>query len=74
MFGGMKRTLLLGSLVMALLMGVSATASAQTDAASDVDARALFERGRTAYDAGQFDEVTRAFRRAYLLSSRFALL
>ena len=70
----MKRTLLLGSLVMALLMGAGATASAQTDTASDGDARALFERGRTAYDAGQFDEATRAFRRAYLLSPRFALL
>lgn len=47
---------------------------AQSDAGSDGEARALFEAGRAAYDAGAFDEATRAFRRAYLLSPRYPLL
>lgn len=47
---------------------------AQSDAGSDGEARALFEAGRAAYDAGDFDEATRAFRRAYLLSPRYPLL
>ena len=49
-------------------------AAAQTDTGSDTDARALFEQGRVAYDAGNFDEAVRAFRRAYVLSPRFPLL
>lgn len=50
------------------------SASAQADASSDADARGFFQEGRVAYDAGNFAEAVRAFRRAYLLSPRFALL
>ncbi len=56
-----------------LVLGQS-QAMAQADSGSDGEARALFERGRTEYDAGRFDEATRAFRRAYLLSPRYPLL
>lgn len=49
-------------------------AAAQTDTGSDTDARALFEAGRTAYDAGHFEDAVRSFRRAYVLSPRFPLL
>jgi tetratricopeptide (TPR) repeat protein len=52
----------------------ASTAAAQTDTASDTEARTLFAQGREAYDAGNFEEATRAFRRAYLLSPRYALL
>ena len=49
-------------------------AEAQSDHVSDGDARALFTEARAAYDAARFEEAARAFRRAYLLSPRFALL
>ncbi|MDQ3035657.1 MAG: tetratricopeptide repeat protein [Myxococcota bacterium] len=49
-------------------------AEAQSDVASDSEARALFSQGREAYDAERFEDAARAFRRAYLLSPRYALL
>ncbi len=66
-------------LVLGLVVGSSLVlsvpgASAQTDASSDADARRFFEEGRTAYEAGDFETAVRGFRRAYLLSPRFALL
>lgn len=54
-------------------MGAS-VASAQSDASSDADARRYFEEARTAYDAGDFEGAVRGFRRAYVLSPRYALL
>lgn len=45
-----------------------------TDSSSDADARARFEEGRVAYDAGRFEDAARAFQRAYLLSPRYPLL
>lgn len=47
---------------------------AQADASSDAEARRHFEEARTAYDAGDFESSVRLFRRAYLLSPRYALL
>ena len=52
----------------------ASSASAQSDASSDADARRYFEEGRTAYEAGNFEVAVRGFRRAYLLSPRPALL
>lgn len=60
-----------------LLIGaalVPAPASAQSDGSADTDARAVFDDGRRAYDEGRFEDATRAFRRAYLLSARYQLL
>jgi tetratricopeptide (TPR) repeat protein len=65
---------LLSVFVPAVSLLVPRVGVAQTDTASDSEARALFEQGRTAYDAGHFDEAVRAFRRAYVLSPRFPLL
>lgn len=53
------------------LLAVGAEARAQS---ADEEARALFEQGRQAYDAGEFEEAVTAFRRAYVLSRRSALL
>ncbi len=50
------------------------SAHAQSDAGSDAQARALFEEGRAAYERGEFEVAMRAFRRAYVLSPRYALL
>lgn len=58
----------------ALVVHAPSPVAAQADGASDSDARAFFDQGRAAYDAGQFDEAAKAFRRAYVLSSRYALL
>lgn len=49
-------------------------AFAQADTGADTDARAMFDEGRRAYDEGRFEDATRAFRRAYLLSPRYQLL
>lgn len=63
------------ALVLALTVSLGAhVVHAQTDASSDSEARALFEEGRTAFAADHFEDAARAFRRAYLLSPRFALL
>lgn len=50
------------------------TAAAQTDSGSDAEARRLFEAGRAAYEAENFDEAVRNFRRAYVFSPRYPLL
>jgi tetratricopeptide (TPR) repeat protein len=52
----------------------TSVAHAQTDASSDAEARRLYGEARTAFEAGDFDTAVRNFRRAYLLSPRFALL
>ncbi len=41
---------------------------------ADEDARAHFDAGRVAYAAGDFETAVTEFRRAYVLSGRFALL
>jgi tetratricopeptide (TPR) repeat protein len=65
----------LGAAAALILMSVIALpAHAQDERASDVEARAQFDAGRTAYDEGHFEDAARAFRRAYLLSSRYQLL
>lgn len=61
--------------VLALALCASAPADAQTTTSrSEQRARELFEQGRVAYDAGRFDDAVVAFREAYLLSGRPALL
>lgn len=62
---------------LALLVALSLAAlpaAAQTDSGSDEDARALFDRGRAAYEEERFEDAVRAFRRAYVLSPRYQLL
>jgi tetratricopeptide (TPR) repeat protein len=66
--------LLLFAVVGGLASSAPLPVSAQEDRAADTDARALFQEGREAYDAGRFEDATRAFRRAYLLSPRYQLL
>ncbi|MCC6873508.1 MAG: tetratricopeptide repeat protein [Sandaracinaceae bacterium] len=44
------------------------------DGSQDAQARALFDAGRTAYDAGRFEQALRYFQEAYDLSRRPALL
>lgn len=70
----MRGTLLLFTLVGGLFASAPLPVSAQEDRAADTDARTLFEEGRAAYDAGRFEDATRSFRRAYLLSPRYQLL
>jgi len=73
----MTRGLVVGFCVLALAAssaGFVQPVVAQTDESSDTDARSWFDKGRVAYEAGNFDEAARAFRRAYVLSPRFALL
>jgi tetratricopeptide (TPR) repeat protein len=48
-------------------------AGAQARSAED-EARDHYQAGATAYEAGRFEDAARAFRRAYLLSGRAALL
>jgi len=55
-----------------LVIALASPASAQ--AAADDDARAHFDAGRAAYAEGRFDAAVLEFRRAYVLSGRFALL
>lgn len=66
--------LLLFTLVAGLVTSAPSPVFAQGDRAADTDARTLFEEGRVAYDAGRFEDATRSFRRAYLLSPRYQLL
>ena len=69
---------LLGVFWLLLCAGASAqaTTSAGDSVPSDHDreARFLFEAGRTAYDAGRYQESLDHFQRAYELSQRAALL
>lgn len=56
------------------LLSVSVGVEAQSDAGSDAEARLHFEEGRAAYEAGEFEAAVGAFRQAYVLSPRYALL
>lgn len=58
----------------AAIWGTVVTSAAAQGSSADTDARAAFEEGRVAYDAGEYDDAVRAFRRAYLLSPRYPLL
>ncbi|MBX3274489.1 MAG: tetratricopeptide repeat protein [Sandaracinaceae bacterium] len=62
------------ALAVAVVTFASAGPAAAQGGSADTDARAAFEEGRAAYDAGEFEAAVRGFRRAYLLSPRFALL
>jgi hypothetical protein len=55
-------------------LATTSAAHAQTDASSDAEARRLYGEARSAFEAGEFDAAVRSFRRAYLLSPRYALL
>ncbi len=64
-----------GALALAGAMwGAVVSSTAAQGSSADTDARAAFEEGRVAYDAGEYDAAVRAFRRAYLLSPRYRLL
>jgi tetratricopeptide (TPR) repeat protein len=64
----------LGAIVLgAIVLTTASAAGAQVDS-ENAEARALFEAGRTAYDAGRFGSALDSFRRAYELSARPALL
>lgn len=55
-------------------IGVPSSSAAQVDSGSDAAARRLFDEGRAHFDAGEFTDAANSFRRAYLLSPRYALL
>lgn len=71
-----KLVLAVGLLLSCFLgsLAVTSRVAAQSDAASDADARRFFEEGRAAYEGGDFEGAIRGFRRAYVLSPRYALL
>ncbi len=56
-----------------ILLAVPTRGHAQTDSGSDAEARRLFEAGRVAYAADDFEEAVRNFRRAYVFSPRYPL-
>lgn len=64
------------SIFVAAFAGVTPRAAAQDSnlSSEEEQARALFEAGRTAYDAGRFEHALRYFRESYDLSHRPALL
>ncbi len=68
------RSVVVGCALAAWVSFTGSMALAQSDTSSDGEARALFEEGRSAYERGAFEDAVRAFRRAYLLSPRYALL
>jgi hypothetical protein len=68
----MRRTALSVGVALALL--VANAAHAQTPAASDDEAHALFEAGQLAYASGRFDDALADFVGAYDLSHRADLL
>lgn len=55
-------------------VSVAPSVAAAQPVGADEEARQLFQDGRRQYDAGQFEEALRSFRRAYVLSNRFGLL
>ena len=59
---------LLASLVLAALLVLSSTASAQTSATDREEARALFAAGQAAVDGGRWTDALDSFRRAYELT------
>ncbi len=70
----MFKTCLLTAVALVLVTAIAPLARAQSDRASDADARTQFDAGRAAYDEGRFEEAASAFRRAYVLSPRYQLL
>jgi tetratricopeptide (TPR) repeat protein len=60
--------------VLALLMLGTAPSAARAQTAADEQARALFGAGRTAYEAGNFEDALRYFEESYQLSQRAPLL
>lgn len=68
------RAALCGGLALALVLAIGpASARAQADGA-DAEARALFQRGDTAYTEGRYESALALFEEAYALSQRPALL
>lgn len=62
------------TLLTAMLLALLVAPPALAQSSEDQQARALFDAGRTAYDAGRFEQAMRYFREAYELSHRPALL
>ena len=58
----------------ALVVLVATTTAAQEPAGQDDEARALFDAGRIAFEAGRYDAALESFRRAHELSGRPELL
>src|SRR5688572_10540522 len=57
-----------------LALGLATAAHAQTNSASDEEARSLFQAGEVAFEQGQFERALEHFTRAYELSPRPELL
>lgn len=57
-----------------IVLGALAPSAALAQSASDEQARSLFEAGRTAYEAGNFEDALRYFEESYALSQRAPLL
>jgi len=73
----MLRSTALLSVTVVALMVFAGTARAQTPAPADsteAEARALFVAGRSAFEAGRFDDALGDFERSYALSERATLL
>jgi tetratricopeptide (TPR) repeat protein len=62
------------ALAVSLALVCSAVAEAQELSSEEQQARAIFEAGRTAYEAGRFEQALRYFDESYELSQRPALL
>ncbi len=60
--------------IMIAVMMVAGLAAAQTDTSLDAEARALYEAGRAAFDAGRYEDALGHFRGAYERSRRAELL
>ncbi len=74
----MARSFSSSAIVLLSIASLGSVARAQqeqeeSDSATN-EARALFEAGRTAFDAGRFDSALESFQRAHALSGRAALL
>lgn len=66
--------LLRASTLLGFLLAVSTAVHAQEDTAQTQQARGLFEAGRAAFEAANYEAALRHFREAYELSRRYQLL
>ncbi|MBN8613601.1 MAG: hypothetical protein J0L92_23600 [Deltaproteobacteria bacterium] len=69
-----SRLLVAWTSALVVTLACAGTASAQTDASTDGEARRAYDLGRAAFAEGAFDTAVTHFRRAYLLSARAGLL
>lgn len=70
----MNRLLLLALAFSLFTIGAAHAQDASSGAASDEEARARFESGRLAFEAGRYEEALSDFRRSYELSGRGLIL